>query len=115
MSLVNCEECEYEVSEKAKVCMNCGHPQSKPAGVDEGLKLFYYGLSYRRKLIRTLWMLPLCAVVLLAPELRTWISPEGGTLLFFENTRYFWFSFLVLMSISQIGYNYVQWQNKEAV
>lgn len=33
--------------------------------IDKGIELFYWKLSYRRKFIRTLWMIPLDAVVVI--------------------------------------------------
>lgn len=71
--------------------------------IDKGFSLSYWKLSYRRKFIRTLWMLPICIVVLVFFYLS---SPQDTLVL----------GILVLaliVSIIQLVYNYVKWKAEE--
>jgi len=73
-------------------------PQVKGAtGIDEGFCLSYYHLSYRRKLIRTVW------VMVLSPGMLLLELPHRGTLL------------LVTLAIGAVQaiYNYWKWQTIE--
>ncbi len=71
--------------------------------VDKGFRLWYFGLSYRRKFIRTLWLAPLIILVI-------WYLHHIGaygpylpliTLL------------LVVSFIAQAVYNYRRWQSEQ--
>lgn len=66
----------------------------KNAPVDQGFCLVYFRLSYRRKLIRTLWTLAFSLIILFLP------APRAGLL----------FSATLLIGLIQAGYNYVRWQ-----
>ncbi|MGD7045985.1 hypothetical protein [Jeotgalibacillus proteolyticus] len=73
--------------------------------VDKGSALLYYKLSYRRKMIRTLWSIPF---VFIATYLLYWMLElsVGMTILI---TILF-----LLLTFAQAAYNYVMWQKKEA-
>ena len=64
----------------------------QPRGIDEGFCLTYYRLSYRRKFIRTLWMMLFSPILLLHPGL----VPHQGI----------WFAGIILLGILQAVYNY---------
>ena len=70
--------------------------------IDKGFALFYGKLSYRRKWIRTLWLLPLLPLILI------------GVQLTFKDAL---FSFavgaeLVLIFLIQFLYNYKKWKEE---
>jgi hypothetical protein len=69
-------------------------------GIDTGFCYPYFMLSYRRKFIRTLWMLPFCAVLPFLP------IPRAGLI-----------ALLTFLScIVQGAYNYMKWQaEKKAI
>ena len=66
-------------------------------GVDEGICLPYYRLSYRRKFIRTLWVFPFSLGIL------------------FVNLPYreVWFAVSIVLGILQAVYNYWKWKSEE--
>ena len=37
MSLINCPECNKEISDKAKCCPNCGYELPKPEPIFQGI------------------------------------------------------------------------------
>ena len=50
MALINCPECNAQVSDKAAVCPNCGHPINMPAqekggGWKQYLNIGWMGLA----------------------------------------------------------------------
>jgi hypothetical protein len=72
--------------------------------IDKGFCLSYWKLSYRRKLIRTLWTIPLVGLLILLPEhsfiLKYFTRAEVGGLLF-------------LAAAIQATYNYLKWKRAE--
>lgn len=72
--------------------------------VDKGFELFYWNLSYRRKLIRTLWLLPL---ILLA-TLYVYIKKESMVLAIAIAV------ILVTIAVIQITYNYRKWKGSHS-
>ena len=73
--------------------------QKGPRGVDEGFCLSYYHLSYRRKFIRTLWVMPFSPILLFLPV----PLPH----------QEMWFAGVILLGILQAVYNYWKWQTEE--
>ncbi len=69
----------------------------QPRGVDEGLCLSYYHLSYRRKFIRTLWVLVFSPILLFLD------LPYRGIL----------FTAAIITGILQAAYNYWKWRAEE--
>lgn len=70
--------------------------------IDKGFELAYYKLSYRRRFIRTLWMIPWAIFVL---GLLYWISNSIGSVI------------LVAIIFGVIGYiqavhNYKKWKEE---
>lgn len=71
--------------------------------VDKGFELIYWNLSYRRKFIRSLWILPICIVFAYL-----------CTILFEEKIIGLFFSILVILTeIIQIIYTCYKWQNEK--
>ena len=70
--------------------------------VDKGFVLNYWRLSYRRKFIRTLWMIPvcICAIVLLWIKLST-------------TTAMIWTLIIVLIEIIQLAYTFKKWKSEQ--
>jgi len=67
---------------------------------DKGFELFYNKLSYRRKFIRTIWLIPLGIVV--------------GSIITYINiivSLFYWLLFIVT-GIKQLKYNYVMWKKE---
>ena len=70
--------------------------------VDKGFELCYWKLSYRRKLIRTLWTIPAeIIVVMVCYKVESDI--EAGV----------WGVILFLLTFVQAAYNYVMWKQGE--
>ncbi len=69
-------------------------------GRDRGFN--YWNLNYRGKFIRTLWMIPLCIVVIL-------LMSVTGTQ--FLNIIALSVLFIVIL-VAQLIYNYVKWKNE---
>lgn len=75
----------------------------KKPKVDKGFKFAYYGLSYRRKFLRTIYSLPLCIFPL-------------AIIYYFEGfSANFIFVTLLLMIVFvvQISYNYIMWKKEK--
>lgn len=70
--------------------------------VDRGFELSYWRLSYRRKLIRTLWFVPCLIICVVILFLYVGISTEEIILYAF---------FATIVSIIQIIYNYRKWKH----
>ena len=70
----------------------------QPRGTDEGFCLSYYHLSYRRKFIRTLWLLLFSPLLLFLPPI-----PYRETVL----------AFILVTGILQAVYNYRKWRAEE--
>ena len=62
--------------------------------IDEGFCFLYFRLSYRRKFIRTLWVLPIAPVILFLP------LPKAS----------WWFAAVLVTGLLQAGYNFIKWQ-----
>lgn len=77
---------KYEMSEK----------------VDKGVELCYWKLSHRRKMIRTLWMIPLAIAAII---------------LFHKTFQSYFWTFVVIIIVSglflgQILYHYKKWKRE---
>lgn len=73
---------------------------------DKGFQFMYYGLSYRRKLIRTLWLAPLVVLslwMILYSDI--WSQSVSIVLATIGIVGYF----------AQLGYNYYQMKHKENI
>ena len=71
--------------------------------VDQGVKIAYFGLSYRRKFWRTIYSLPLFVIYI-------------GLMYFLLGMDALFFGFViftVIVFIVQAYYNYVKWQEEE--
>lgn len=66
--------------------------------VDKGFELFYDNLSYRRKFIRTLWIIP---IGILVGVIITYIS--------IIVSLFYWFLFIVT-TVKQLKVNYTMWK-----
>lgn len=75
----------------------------RPTGTDKGFHLLYWGLSYRRKFIRTLWILCLTPLLLFIPERGV---PLGVSI------EYLFVAVLVV-AVAQLIYTYAMWRNVE--
>lgn len=71
---------------------------------DKGFVLNYHKLTYRRRLIRCLWEIPLVSIIYLALYWFSDLTSNEYKILGFI------FLFLVLLDIA---YNYVKWKNNE--
>ncbi|PBB05584.1 hypothetical protein [Salimicrobium humidisoli] len=72
--------------------------------VDEGFKVNYFSLSYRRKMIRTLMTSPFMLLAI------------TGVLLLLDSdsfTKILFTSFLLMVFVIQFVYNYYMWKKKE--
>lgn len=70
---------------------------------DKGFQLNYWNLSYRRKLIRTFWLLPLIFLFFL--------RPEGSEI--FGLKRNLLITLLFIFWAFQSYYNYFKWKQSE--
>jgi hypothetical protein len=77
--------------------MVTGSGKKGPRGIDEGFCLSYYHLSYRRKFVRTVWMMLFSPILLFLP------LPDPAM----------WFAAVILLGILQAVYNYRKWQTEE--
>ncbi|MED4057384.1 ATPase (plasmid) [Niallia taxi] len=68
---------------------------------DKGSVFFYYKLSYRRKLIRTLWTFPVLVISLVAIYRFAGLNKNENLILTI--------SFLIIFLI-QVIYNYLKWK-----
>lgn len=72
----------------------------KKGKVDKGFELLYENLSYRRKFIRTLWLIPIGIVV--------------GILITYMNviaSLFYWLMFII-NAVKQLKDNYTKWKNE---
>lgn len=70
---------------------------------DEGFTFFYHKLTYRRKLVRTLWMIPLMIIPFLVIY---WIGDI--------NSKDIAIGIIIILTfLIQVTYNYVQWKRTE--
>lgn len=72
----------------------------KKEKVDKGFELLYKNLSYRRKFIRTLWLIPIGITVGIVI---TYISIIVSI--------FYWLLFIIV-SIKQLKDNYTMWKNE---
>lgn len=70
--------------------------------VDKGVKIAYYGLSYRRKFWRTIYSLPLFLIFIVPMYFLLDIAVFIGYVIFIS-----------IVFIIQAYYNYVKWQEEE--
>lgn len=71
--------------------------------VDKGFEVFYWKLSYRRKFIRTLWMIPfLVAIIIIFFVLQTNITYAVAVSII-----------LLIIFFVQLIYNYKKWKHEE--
>ncbi len=68
--------------------------------VDKGFEIFYNKLSYRRKFIRTIWLIP---VGIITGILITYISIFASF--------FYWLSFLI-NAVRKLKYNYIMWKKE---
>lgn len=76
--------------------------RNKPK-VDQGFVLNYFRLSYRRKLIRTLWTMAIGLVLLIAALFLisvSWVIKASVFIIF------------VVFTVLQIWYNYIMWKRE---
>ncbi|WP_047985549.1 hypothetical protein [Ornithinibacillus californiensis] len=71
---------------------------------DKGFELIYFKLTYRRKLIRVLWGIPIVSLLYLV------IYLQGG--LNSTELKYIGIAFFLIFAI-EIAYNYVKWKKIE--
>ena len=67
---------------------------------DKGFELSYHNLSYRRKFIRTIWLIPFGVVV--------------GIVITYINiivSLFYWLLFIIL-GVKQVKYNYTMWKKE---
>ncbi len=67
---------------------------------DKGFEFFYYKLSYRRRFIRTIWLIPIGIVV--------------GILISYINiiiSLFYWLPFIIAL-VKQLKYNYRMWKKE---
>ncbi|WP_300383554.1 hypothetical protein [Clostridium sp.] len=70
---------------------------------DKGIELIYWNLSYRRKLIRTLWWTPLSVVAL------SLLWTLNSNIIF----KIIATILIILMNLIQLTYNYIKWKRDE--
>jgi len=72
--------------------------------VDTGFELVYFKLSYRRKMIRTLWSFPIIIILLIVPYMTF-------------DLNFYWklmiTVLLLVLNFIQLAYNYYQWKKHE--
>lgn len=73
--------------------------------IDKGFELAYYKLSYRRRLIRTLWMIPWAILVL---GLLYWWSGSIGSVILVA-------IIFGLIGCVQVTYNYKKWKEEKII
>ena len=103
MNLESCRHCGHMVPETATSCPSCGAHFRRPRGVDSGFHFLYWGLSYRRKFVRTLWLLSLSPILLLFPEISVGhiqLGPVG-------------FISTLVVGVAQLIYTYAMWKKLE--
>ncbi len=103
MNLESCRHCGHRVPETATSCPSCGAHFGRPRGVDSGFHFLYWGLSYRRKFVRTLWLLSLSPILLLFPKVSVGhiqLVPVG-------------FISTLVVGVAQLIYTYAMWKKLE--
>ncbi len=103
MNLESCRHCGHRVPETATSCPSCGAHFGRPRGVDSGFHFLYWGLSYRRKFVRTLWLLSLSPILLLFPKVSVGhiqLGPVG-------------FISTLVVGVAQLIYTYAMWKKLE--
>lgn len=76
---------------------------SKKSKVDKGFEATYWNLSYRRKFIRTLWMIPFGVIALLLD----WFVIDSFILNIIVTIT------IVISLIIQLIYTYLKWKKTE--
>lgn len=71
---------------------------------DKGFVLIYYKLTYRRRMIRTLWSIPFIILLYLALY---WLSDLNS------NEYKIIGGLFLLLVLFDITYNYIKWKNNE--
>ena len=103
MNLESCRHCGHRVPETATSCPSCGAHFGRPRGVDSGFHFLYWGLSHRRKFVRTLWLLSLSPILLLFPKVSVGhiqLVPVG-------------FISTLVVGVAQLIYTYAMWKKLE--
>ena len=95
--------CQIKASEKAEVKYMQTWEEKNKNKVDKGFELVYWKLSYRRKFIRTLWIIPWAIVSLI------FIQIVGKN---YKYTILAGIIYLVILPIQAI-YNYKKWMKEE--
>ena len=75
----------------------------KKGKVDKGFELIYYNLSYRRRFIRTLWMIPWAILGLCG---MCWLGASMFLLILVAVV-------FVVVGFEQARYNYQKWKEEE--
>jgi len=104
MNLESCPDCGHKVSGTAISCPSCGAHFRRPRGVDSGFHFLYWGLSYRRKFVRTAWLLSVSPILLLFPKVSVGhiqLVPVG-------------FISTLVVGVAQLIYTYAMWKKLEA-
>lgn len=71
--------------------------------VDKGIELFYWKLSYRRKFIRTIWMLPIFAILIILRHITFQSSVQTFAIVVL----------IFILLLAQAVYNYKKWKNEK--
>ena len=103
MNPESCPDCGHKVSGTAISCPSCGAHFRRPRGVDSGFHFLYWGLSYRRKFVRTAWLLSVSPILLLFPEISVGhiqLGPVG-------------FISTLVVGVAQLIYTYAMWKKLE--
>ncbi len=74
----------------------------KKEKTDQGFRMSYYGLTYRRKLIRTLWMIPISIILVVLFVLMGEHEIAG-----------LYSGLMILTMLPQLYYNYSKWNKYE--
>lgn len=71
--------------------------------VDKGIELFYWKLSYRRKFIRTIWMFPIFAILIILRHITFQSSVQTFAIVVL----------IFILLLAQAIYNYKKWKNEK--
>ncbi|WP_225743034.1 hypothetical protein [Marinilactibacillus sp. Marseille-P9653] len=71
---------------------------------DKGFRFTYFGLSYRRKFIRTLWITPVLALIVWFISYNN-VWPQTISILLV--------ALLIITQLAQLGYNYYKMKQTE--
>lgn len=74
----------------------------KKEKVDKGFELIYYNLSYRRRFIRTLWMIPWSILALCWMH---WLGLQTDTVLLLAGV-------FTIVNLIQARHNYKKWKEE---